>query len=117
MFENTQSESTVGIEKLKGIISTLKDEMAQQSEKYEETIGKCSKYLWRLDIQQHQLSLLKEKFMNDIKEITTKINMYFNQNENCKRSLSPKKEKKNLEKMLENYCNNMPQLAKVSICT
>lgn len=54
--------------------------------------------------------MLKEKFLNDIKELDTKINVYFNQNETCKRSLSPKRERKNLDKLFENYWINSLQV-------
>lgn len=57
--------------------------------------------------------MLKDKFLNDVKDIETKINVYFNQNENCKRSLSPKREKKKLEGMFENYWTNISQATHV----
>lgn len=77
--------------------------MLEQNKKYEETIG----------IYEKQIAITKEKFINDIKELQTKINVYFNQTESFKKSLSVAQEKKNLEKLFEKYADNITQVAQV----
>lgn len=60
------------------------------------------------------MTILRERFLNDVKDLETKMNHYFNQNENYKRSLSPRKEKKSLDRILESHFNNCISLAHVS---
>jgi phage shock protein A len=91
-------------EKAGETLTILKDEMLEQNKKYEETIG----------IYEKQIANAKEKFINDIKELQTKINVYFNQTESFKKSLSVAQEKKNLEKLFEKYADNITQVAQVS---
>jgi len=88
--------------------------MAAQNEKYEEAISMKSLILLIiLGISEKQISFLKEKFLSDVKDLEAKINIYFNQNDSHKRSLSPKREKKNIEKIFENYSNAASHIAHV----
>ena len=51
--------------------------------------------------------------MSDIKEIQNKINIYFNQSEGIKKSLSVAVEKKNLDKLFEKYTDSSSHVAQV----
>jgi len=75
--------------------------MTEQSKRYEET----------MDIYERQIGMVKEKFVNDVKDIQTKINIYFNQSDSIKKSLSAAQEKKNLEKIFEKYADQISQLS------
>jgi len=68
----------------------------------------------KLGIYEKQIAIVKEKFLTDIKELQTKINMYFNQSENFKKSLSTTQEKKNLEKMFEKYADTSSLISQVA---
>jgi len=90
--------------------------MVEQSKRYEETMGilRCEPVIEiNVGIYEKQIALVKEKFITDIKELQTKINVYFNQSENFKKSLSTTQEKRNLEKIFEKYADTTTLVSQV----
>jgi len=96
-----QNEFREEKERTEETLQILQEEMTEQNRRYEET----------MDIYERQIGMVKEKFVNDVKELQTKINIYFNQSDSIKKSLSSVQEKKNLEKIFEKYADNISQLS------
>lgn len=92
------SEYRNELEKSNATIAVLREEMTAQSKNYEDTISLTSfsnsliLIVLSLDIYEKQLQIMSEKFMADVKDLSHKVK---------------DKEKKNLDKILESYSNNL----------